>query len=542
MVGRFLSGHPSMRILRFPLPRRDLLKTLPLAALCCAPASMAATLTVLNADSEGPGSLYQTVADAAPGDTIVFAPSLSGATIRPTLMLDYIRIERDLVIDGSALSPKITITGDRDGDSTPDTGVVRVAAGITVTLKNLILTRSQGAAILSQGNLTIIDCEVRDSAAGFSSRGGGILAFGPTTITGSVIANNTAGLDGGGIAINAGAFTISNSTITGNSAGNAGGGVFVALTNTGVTISNSQISGNTAVLRGGGIYNDAPAVTLTETRVTGNTSTTDHGGGLDGSFDISDSVISNNTAALNGGAIYVDSNRTLTVQRSTLAGNQAGPNSYGGALLVRGSGTATLVNSTLSGNSGGFGGAIYNQANGTVNLASVTLAGNQSPNAGGIGGLANVGVVNFVNTLIAGSTNGDCAPAPTTWTSAASPAPSTATACPAPCATPAPTNSSRSLTPFTRTASSKLTTEGPGPRGIKVPLPARGERVPPKAAGEGRHLTERAPSAAALQERASVSTVDLALLPRKLIRSHLQRTGLCPSPPRPRFRSRVRIP
>ncbi len=410
MVGRFLSGHHSMRILRFPLPRRDLLKTLPLAALCCAPASMAATLTVLNADSEGPGSLYQTVADASPGDTIVFAPSLSGATIRPTLLLDYIRINQDLVIDGSSLPSKITITGDRDGDGTPDTGVVRVAAGITVTLKNLILTRSLSAAILSQGNLTIIDCEVRDSTAGFSSRGGGILAFGPTTVTGSVIANNTAGLDGGGIAINSGAFTISNSTITGNAAANSGGGIWVSLTNTGVTISNSQISGNTAVLRGGGIFNEAGAVTLTETRVTGNTSTTDHGGGLDGSFNISDSVISNNTAALNGGAIYVDSNRTATVQRSTLAGNQAGPNSYGGAILVRASGTATLINSTLSGNSGGYGGAIYNQANGTVNLASVTLAGNQSPNAGGIGGLANVGVVNFVNTLIAGSTNGDCAP------------------------------------------------------------------------------------------------------------------------------------
>ena len=42
----------------------------------------AATVTVLNTNDNGPGSLRQALVDAAPGDTIDFDASLSGATIR----------------------------------------------------------------------------------------------------------------------------------------------------------------------------------------------------------------------------------------------------------------------------------------------------------------------------------------------------------------------------------------------------------------------------------------------------------------------------
>lgn len=386
---------------------------LALALAIHAPTSAADTVTVLNANVSGAGSLHQALLDAAAGDTIDFHPSLSGATIRTDpFFLESFRITRNLVIDGSSLPAKITISGDSNADGTGDTGVFVVEAGVVATLKGLIVTKGRtagaGAGIANSGTLAVVDCEVTQNSTGFKGRGGGIAAFGPLTLTGTIVANNAAGLEGGGISVSTAAFAMNSSTVAGNTSAGNGGGIWISIGNTGgVTISDSQITGNSSALRGGGIYSEAQAVSITGSRVTSNSA--GDGGGLDGSFSIATSVVSGNTATFNGGGIYVDSNRTLTINASTLAGNQAGNNSNGGALLNRPFANSTLVNSTLSGNSAGFGGGIFNQSNGTVNLASVTMAGNQSPNAGGIGGLANIGVVNFVNTLIAGSTNGDCA-------------------------------------------------------------------------------------------------------------------------------------
>lgn len=384
------------------------------AALVFAPACAAGTLTVLNSNGSGPGSLRQALLDAAPGDTIDFHASLSGATIGPDpLTLEPLRITKDLTIDGSALPSKVSLSGDLDGDGTGDTGVISVQAGVVASLKNLIITRGNtagaGPGIANSGNLTIVDCEVTHNVSSSKGRGGGIATFGPMSISGSTIANNTSGLGGGGIAVNIAAFTMTNSNVTGNGTPGNGGGIWVSLANAGgVTITGSTIAGNTATFDGAGIYNEGQPVNLIGSRVTGNTSG-GNGGGLFGGFAINSSVVSNNTAGFSGGGIYVEGNKSLTVTASTLAGNQAASGGYGGAILNRSSATSTLINSTLSGNSAGFGGGIYNQSSGVVNLASVTLANNQSPNPGGIGGLANVGVVHFVNTLIAGSTNGDCA-------------------------------------------------------------------------------------------------------------------------------------
>lgn len=411
----FQSGTFSMPLVSHRMPSirpHGILLSL-LGAVVFAPACTAATLTVVNNTSSGAGSLRQALLDAAPGDTIDFAASLSGATIRAGHLGVGLLLSKNVVIDGSALPARVSISGDSDGDGVGDVRVIFVDENVSATLKNLVIARGRtpgtGAGILNGGTLTLENCEVSQSTS-TADNGGGIYSYGPMTVTGSVVSGNKAGQVGGGIYVAGTDVTLTNTTVSGNNGPAGGGGIFVAPIATGtLTVVGGSISDNTTLQEGGGILNQGLAANLSGTLVSGNASTTSSGGGLAGSFVIDSSVISNNTAAMNAGGIYADTLANVSVRNSTLAGNQAGPNSYGGAILNRSLATTTLVNTTLSGNSGGYGGAIYNQNNGVISMASVTMANNQSPNSGGIGGLANVGVVHFVNTLIAGSTNGDCA-------------------------------------------------------------------------------------------------------------------------------------
>src|SRR5690349_21690903 len=52
------------------------------AVLPALPTAHAASLTVTNSSDSAPGSLRATIAGAAAGDTITFAPSLAGQTIQ----------------------------------------------------------------------------------------------------------------------------------------------------------------------------------------------------------------------------------------------------------------------------------------------------------------------------------------------------------------------------------------------------------------------------------------------------------------------------
>jgi len=72
------------------------------------PALAAATLTVMNANDSGSGSLRQAIADAASGETITFDSALAGATIA---LNSQLTINKDLTIDGSGLSSHVILSG-----------------------------------------------------------------------------------------------------------------------------------------------------------------------------------------------------------------------------------------------------------------------------------------------------------------------------------------------------------------------------------------------------------------------------------------------
>jgi CSLREA domain-containing protein len=398
----------------------------------------AATIVVNTVVDENDGSctdadcsLRDAIATAAPGDTIVFAPALSGQTI--TLSLGTLQVWTSLTIDGSGLAQHVKISGNN---------AVRVfltLSGDGVTLRELDIVNgyvadgSGGSGIYNQHTLTVTGCTVSGNTT--PDNGGGIRNTGAATVENSVVSNNQAGY-GGGIR-NEGDLTVRNSTVSDNTA-DFGGGIdnyvgSLAMTNTtverntavhyggGITtsadaiIEDSIFRGNAAE-SGGGIESHEAGVTLTLTRCTftGNTahlpagfgaalyndlttvevndstfggnSADNAGGGVyngpSGALTINDSAFTGNTAASAtagyGGA--VENNGTLALNRSTFTDNTA---LFNGGAIENWDGALTVTGCTFTGNIAAVGGAINNNTSGTLTLRNSTLDSNAADNVGG---------------------------------------------------------------------------------------------------------------------------------------------------------------
>jgi hypothetical protein len=234
-----------------------------------------------------------------------------------------------------------------DGDGVDD-HVVNVTSTGAVEFDDLAITGSncsqcQGGGIFNSGSVTLAgSAQVTSNAATVGGgiynagsgmlllrnaasvngntaqqSGAGVLNLGTVKLMGSsALASNTAGTVGGGIA-NAGAATLSgSSSINGNSAGQNGGGVF---SNGTVTLNDqASVSANSASGLGGGVLTGAGGtVTLHgSSSIDGNDASTDGGGVYNnaGAVTVSDtSVITGNTAGSRGGGVFNISGGTLTL-------------------------------------------------------------------------------------------------------------------------------------------------------------------------------------------------------------------------------------
>jgi hypothetical protein len=213
-------------------------------------------LTVTNTDDGGSGSLRSAIAQALPGDEIRFAASLAGQTI--VLTTGTLVLDKDLTITGPAAGG-ITVAR---APGSPDFRIFEVPLRVTATLDQLTV---RGGAVLS----------------GLFTSGGGIL--------------------------NAGTLTLRNSTLTGNTANR--GGAIANVRSYGeppaaLTIVNSTVSGNTAQSGGGGIYNQAGALTVRYSTVTGNGSPASYGEGIytfaTGSVTLESSIVAGNGSDVAG--------------------------------------------------------------------------------------------------------------------------------------------------------------------------------------------------------------------------------------------------
>lgn len=301
-----------------------------LAVLALASISaQAATLVVTNTNDSGPGSLRDTIAAAAEGDTIQFDVALKGQTI--TLTSGHLLVERSLTIDGPG-ADQLTIQRST-ATGTPAFRIFLISQGArNVTLSGLTIFNGSAPG---QGNSA-------EPGGGIAFRGSGGAAL---TIANCAITGNSSPRYGGGFYCGAGqgsspTASIINSTFSGNSATIGGalqveGPVGFAQESCILTVAESTVDGNQATSQGGGISNWG-RLTLNTSTISANES--QHGGGIHniGTMSIANSTISGNAASGEGGGIW--SHLTAAII-------------YEGRLRV--------TNTTISHNSAGSGGGIH---------------------------------------------------------------------------------------------------------------------------------------------------------------------------------------
>ncbi len=191
-------------------------------------------------------------------------------------------------------------------------------------------------------SLTLTDVTVSGCTTVFGAShniGGGIANQGTLTLTDSVVSGNTGSIGGGissGNTSETASLTITRSRISGNTPTFAVGGVSAGGN---LAITDSTISGNGHFgLQAGGSV--GKIVTVTRSTISGNT-----GGGIvkSGANAI---TVSNSTVAQNGGPGIQNAAGVVVLQHSTLMGNSGTPS----ALFHFGGGTETLFDTIVSGN------------------------------------------------------------------------------------------------------------------------------------------------------------------------------------------------
>ena len=190
-------------------------------------ALLAPEVVVTNTDDSGPGSLRQTIADAADGSVVHFAAAIAGQTI--VLTTGQIVIDKGLTIEGP------------------------VPAGMTISGgfgSRVFLTEFETNVVFR--DLSIVNGNDQTSGGG----GGGVWANGTVLLDHVLLANNTTGNTGGAIFVkSSGQVTLVNSTVSGNVAGRGG----AIESNGSLTIWNGTIVDNVAsdiggIVTGGSLY------------------------------------------------------------------------------------------------------------------------------------------------------------------------------------------------------------------------------------------------------------------------------------------------
>src|SRR6516162_10388197 len=152
--------------------------------------TLLSTLMVLNNADSGPGSLRDTIASAASGDTIAFSQALAGGTI--TLTSGQLDIAKNLEIHGLG-AQKLTISGNFASR------VFDVSGGVTVTIDGL--TVADGAAPVGGGGgilneigttLHLAHVIVTNNEGGFLGGGFHNSAAATATVTDCSFVNNRA--------------------------------------------------------------------------------------------------------------------------------------------------------------------------------------------------------------------------------------------------------------------------------------------------------------------------------------------------------------
>jgi len=440
---------------------KSLLSLLVLALVVVVPAR-AETIVVSNLNASGTGSLRAAISSARDGDTIQFSKNGTIALLRHPLVID-----KNLTIVGPG-PDKLTLSGKGERrvlevkagsdvlitNVTFANGVAETGGGIynqgTLRLRNVVVTqnasKADGGGIYNdRGTLTLTNSTVSlNEARRSNASGGGVVNFEGVLniLDNSVISDNLAHREGGGVYNLRGDVVVDNSTISNNTTGQDGGGIFTigglsvkdsflldntsegggAVANLGLTpvsLSGTRVAGNTVAGLGGALLNNANGpVSVDNVTFAGNVSTQGNGGAVAnivGKMTINDSTFTDNSARHEGGTLFNQSVLTLTnvivmgstaeqggavrnlgqltLVNSTLSNNAASLN--GGAMSSAGFATTTIDNGIFSNNSSeGNGGSLSNLGEATMRITSSTVTTSSALNGGGIWNVGTLSVRN----------------------------------------------------------------------------------------------------------------------------------------------------
>jgi hypothetical protein len=243
-----------------------------------------------------------------------------------------------------------------------------------------------GIYLESSSLLNIYDSHIDGNRMGYQGHGGAIAVYASTAQLFNVTLNNNYGLNaaqGGGLYVKDGTAVLDHVTSTGNYGTGSGGAI--EETGSAVTVTNSSLSYNTSSSGGGGIDAYKGSLYLNNVSVKHNSVRSD-GGGINlyqTPTALVNVIVSNNHGERNGGGIH-NYWETLTLNGVTVSGNEALGNQGDGGGIYNDRGVLNAANSTIDHNvTSGHGGGLYNDSTSTANLTNVTISNNQASVEGG---------------------------------------------------------------------------------------------------------------------------------------------------------------
>lgn len=308
-----------------------------------------------------------------------------------------------------------------DANANEGTDTLNFAPGLsgTINLTNGELLITDSLEILGPGaDMLTVDAQQNSRVFNIDS-GASTVTLRSLTITGGRTTTNESD-DGHGAGIRSRAnLTIIESIVSGNTtSGDRASGGGISNLGGNLTITNTTVSNNITSSTGGGVYSRRGSELIVTNSTISDNAAASHGGGIRSSDDmtLTNSTVSRNASSGAGGGIYIAGSR-LTITNSTISDNTAvGGSGWGGGGILDGGGPTTIVDSIVSGNStsgvGAEGGGINSRSatrRGELTLISSTVSGNST--TGEIsngGGVANGGKdLTIINSTVAeNSTSG----------------------------------------------------------------------------------------------------------------------------------------
>lgn len=255
-----------------------------------------------------------------------------------------------------------------------------------------------GALFNAGGTLNVVNATITNNVAdGASGSGGGIFNdMGTLNISMSTLTGNVSMRAGGGIEANVGTTIVDQVDFDANSTGSApGNGGAIHITGAGdSTITNSMVTNNTATAEGGGFWNGSGTMTVDLTWFEGNVasgSDADQGGGAlfnaGGTMILSELTVVGNSAdgASGSGGGLLNDMGTVTLTDATFRENVS--MRAGGGIEATGGSSMTLTNvdfwTNQTGSAPGNGGAIHLSGDASADITGGVVNGNIATREGG---------------------------------------------------------------------------------------------------------------------------------------------------------------